>query len=139
MSDNVLTEEGNYIQSPSDDIESFFWAFFWAVLQNNTTSHSDRERKYADMFKNGLRRRALHRYIDLEAGGVLHAIVSKWEQARSRMSGLYMYFSESLTALAKAGHFENMEEEARYWKLAWHVLALEGVYTSLKIPLEDFY
>ena len=137
MSDNVLTEEGNYIQSPSDDIESFFWAFFWAVLQNNTTSHSDRERKYADMFKNGLRADAFLHYMRSE-GGVLRNIVAEWDQVASHISILHLYFTDSLTALGKAGHFENTEEEARYWKLAWHILALEGVCMSLKTLLERF-
>ena len=138
MSNNAINERANYIQSPADDIESFFWVFFWAVLQNNTANHSERVRRCADMFKNGLRADAFLRYID-SGGSILHAVVVKWGQVRSHLSRLHLYFTDSLTALGEAGHFGNTEEEARYWKLAWHVLALEGVCTSSKILLQGFY
>ena len=137
MSNNAINERANYIQSPADDIESFFWVFFWAVLQNNTANHSERVRRCADMFKNGLRADAFLHYMRSE-GGVLRNIVAEWDQVASHISILHLYFTDSLTALGKAGHFENTEEEARYWKLAWHILALEGVCMSLKTLLERF-
>ena len=137
MSGNLLGEE-NYIHSPSDDIESFFWVLFWAILQNRTASHSDRERQCADSFKNGLRAEALRRYVDVGIG-VLHAISCDLEQVRSHICRSYLHLSDSLVAINEAGHFIDAEEEARYWKAAWHGLALEGVYMSLKVLLERFY
>ena len=136
MSDNLLTQKRNYIQSPTDDIESFFWTFFWAILQNPTASYySNRERRYADDVKNGLRDSAFRLYVNTEINAK-RDIVSKWEQIVGPLSGLYVRLSESLTAISKARLFKDVEEEARYWKAAWHGLALEGVYKSLKVLLE---
>ena len=135
MSDNLLTEDEGYIQSPTDDIESFFWTFFWAILQNHTASYSDRERGYADKFRNGLRDRAFRLYV--HAGdSAIQDIVSKWEKIVGDLSNSYVRLSESLAAISKAKLFKDVEEEARYWKAAWHGLALEGVYMSLKVLLE---
>ena len=135
MSDNLLRRKGNYIQSPTDDIESFFWTFFWAILQNHTAIYSDQEREYADSFKNGWRGDAFRLYANTERNAI-QDIVSKWEQIVGPLSGLYVRLSESLTAISKARLFKDVEEEARYWKAAWHGLALEGVYKSLKVLLE---
>ena len=134
MSDNLLSLKESYIQSPSDDIQSFFWVFFWAIVQNNTTSDPDHQ-LCADRFKNGLRSAALHRYLDTDTGDLL-TIVTAWETVMTHVARTSLFLSRSLTALSEAEHFENVEEEARYWKAAWHGLALEGVCMSLKALLE---
>ena len=142
MSNNVIKIKENYIQSPSDDIESFFWTFFWAVLQNNTVNHSDQERMCADNFRNGLRDTAIRDYMYLVTEtspliAILTSMVIDWENVVGTLSKSYLRLSICLTDINKAGHFKDAEE-AQYWKAVWHGFALKGVCESLKVLLKYF-
>ena len=143
MSNNVVKIKQNYIQSPSDDIESFFWTFFWAALQHNMADHSDQERTCADSFRNGWRDDAIRDYIYLVIETsplivILTSMVTDWEKAAGPLSKSYLLLSICLTEISKAGHFIDAEEEARYWKAVWHGLALKGVCESLRVLSKYF-
>ena len=136
MSNSLIqTWEMNYIQSPIDDIESFLWVFFWAVLQNNVTDHSMLERQCAKNFKNGLREIALIGFIQREIG-VIGDIIRDWHQYLLGLSLTYTSLVRCFVDISDARGWDDDEEEARYWKAAWHGLALEGVCNSLKILLD---
>ena len=130
-------EIDNYIQCPSDDIESFFWVFVWAILKNSTVDHPKRVQKYAEMFENGSRTVAVERYITTERSDMQN-IVKVWSGVKSALSRAYIELVYAFTEISEAGLWKDEEEEARYWKAFWHGLALEGVCMSLKALLETF-
>ena len=135
MSSNLTkTWETNYIQSPSDDIESFFWVFFWAVLQNNVSDHSMLERQCARNFRDGLRELALRNYW--QAIGDSAKIIKEWDRYLLELSETYAHLVHCFVDISNAGGWDDDEEEARYWKATWHGLALEGVCNSLRILLD---
>ena len=132
MSSNLTkTWETNYIQSPSDDIESFFWVFFWAVLQNNTTGRSNLKQQCARSFEDGRRGDAFLDYMSERSD--MRGILMDWFQEVSELSSAYIDIVRCFTAIGNAGGWGDDEEEARYWRAVWHGLALEGICESLRI------
>lgn len=134
MSNNLLICDGmtDYIQSPADDIESFFWVTLYAII-NNTEIRSVRQQKNAEQFEMGNRMTA---FDDIQSAEHGSGLFSEWVRIKARLSGAYKDVVEVFSIIAGKKGWESDEEEARYWKAAWHGYALEGVCKSLEVIFE---
>lgn len=125
----------NYIQSPADDIESFLWVTLYAILKNSDKTVYKDQQSLADMFELGKRGNALlHVQRLIHASRevvVLKGLFNEWCAFTDNLTGRYKDLVEAFSEISAKNGWED-EEEARYWKAAWHGYALEGVCTSLE-------
>ena len=135
MSFNVARGRENYIQSPTDDIESFFWTFFWAIVKNRIADQ--RFRRLAEDLENGFRADALLGYMSAGHAGTFGKIVKSWYNSNIlELSRTYNTLIDCFDEISNVKGWQSEEEEALYWKAAWFSLALEGLCMSLKVLLE---
>lgn len=127
MSKNLLYryDAKNYIQSPVDDIDSFLWVTLYAIL-NNTEPRSVEYQRLAKRFEDGYRAFALDSMRSAELG---QGLFSDWDWVTINLSGRYGTTVEVLSTV----EWLSGEEEAQYWKAAWHGYALEGVCKTLEV------
>lgn len=137
MADNLLSDElKDYIQSPADDIESFFWVALYAILRNVET-RSVQDRHLGDKFELGFRSEALLSYNKrvLWPEPVMNLLMRKWHQKIMDFGGMYLGFAQVCSAISGKKGWLSEEEESQYWKAAWHGYALQGVCESLELIL----
>lgn len=134
MSENLLSEDEikEYIQSPADDIQSFLWVTFYAMI-NNPEFCSVLYQTSAEQFESGSREGGLSKIRDAELG---MGLFSEWDRVKTRLSGGYKYVVERFSMISGEKGWESVEEEAQYWKAAWHGYALEGVCRTLEVIFE---
>lgn len=133
MADNLLSDElKDYIQSPADDIESFFWVTLYAILRNVDCVQQDRD--LGDKFELGFRSEALISYNKrvLYPEPVMNLLMRKWHQKIMDFGGMYLGFAQVCSAISGEKGWLSEEEEAKYWEAAWHGYALQGVCESLE-------
>lgn len=135
MSKNLLDiTQRNYIQSPVDDIESFLWVTLWATLANNAVEDSDKMQAWMSDFENGKRGDTLDSYRKpVYDDDAMRSLIDDWATFSKDLTVRYELTIECFTRICNKNGWESEEEEARYWKAAWHGYALEGVCKSLEI------
>lgn len=136
MADNLLSDElKDYIQSPADDIESFFWVTLYAILRNVET-RSVQDRHLGDKFELGFRSEALASYGKrVWPEPVMNLLIRDWHREVWEISAMYQCFVRVCSAISAQGGWLSEEEEVRYWEVAWHGYALQGVCQSLELIL----
>lgn len=137
MSRNLLTwEEPHYIQSPADDIQSFFWVALYAILNNNTVNHSTKERRAAEQFELDHRGEALEAFLDQNGPDrPLCKLLKEWGEKVIDLGRKYGFLTNTLTSISTNKGWTSAKEEAQYWEAAWHGYALQGVYQALELIL----
>jgi len=135
MSANILSSDlTDYIQSPIDDIESFVWVTLYAILKNDEP-RSSKERKAANFLERGDRGEALNQYFyDYEK--VMNDLVKEWSPAVLELGRLYAMLIMAFSKISEKNGWQDEKEEARYWEVAWHGYALQGVCQSLEFILK---
>lgn len=139
MSRNLLFNllQPHYIQSPADDIQSFFWVALYAILNNNTVGHSAIERRAAEELELDNRREALELFLDQNGPDrPLHKLFRDWREKVYDLGRMYSFLVDALTSIDAEKGWTNAEEEAQYWEAAWHGYALQGVCESLELIFE---
>lgn len=140
MSGNLVDRTNNeYIQSPIDDIESFIWVTLFAKLNNTIIYPSPKEKMWAEDFESDKREETLRNF---SSGGLFQAgmnlLMRKWRIVISDLAADYSALVEAFSMISgKKNGWENEEEEAKFWKVAWHGYALQGVCQSLELILAD--
>lgn len=136
MASNLLNDElKDYIQSPADDIESFFWMTLYATVRN-AEPHSVQDRDLGDKFELGYRLEALISYESRRwPAPIMNSLMRKWHQKIMDFSGMYLGFARMCSAISAKKGWLSEEEEAKYWEVTWHGYALQGICESLECIL----
>ena len=124
-----------YLQSPIDDLESFYHVFMWAILHNkhwrrlndiekdckanltgtvgdrNTAQAELREQNDTSLLKSDLRR-----------------LMNAWHSTQSDLSRKFKETENILRYLRANNFFTTFGvTEQEFWKWSWHLIAFEGV------------
>ena len=128
----------SYLQSPVDDIESFFWVLLYSIVQNPTSplSRLDNElRNVAFDVPNRsfvLRRfnviRSKKKYGELICTLSTSGLFRAYENANYALRDQW---EEDLEALKDA-----KSNDAHAWELCYHAAAISGLLTVLQILVE---
>lgn len=140
MSTNLVDRVNNeYIQSPIDDIESFLWVTLYAKLNNKLVIPSPKERAWAEDFESEKKNRdyVIRRFsLESVSKADMNPLVDKWDQVIRRLSKEYYFLVKTFLTISETENgWENEEEEAKYWRVAWHGYALQGICQSLELLL----
>ena len=145
MSTNIrdaLTDKKTYLQSPLDDLESFFHVFVWAILHNEAsqTSLSPSEKGYRDKLSGpvdsriAVQRRLVERKSPSAIVSQLKGVIDMWLDSQTKLLKkwigielIYDYLVEK-ESIGQGG----ITEQA-FWKWAWILIAFEGVQQILDI------
>lgn len=139
MSSTLLSATSqNYVQSPVDDIESFLWVTLWAILTNNVEKAAGEMEVLAKYYEGGNRDAALREFrCPLVTEDALRNLMNEWSTFSTDLTERHKITTQCLTQICDKGGWDSEEEEARYWKAAWHGYALEGVFKSLEIIFKN--
>ena len=145
MSTNVreaLEDGAIYLQSPIDDLESFYHVFVWAILYNEWSQESlvDEERKYRDMLSGSWAARdfAERRLVLIVSPSAivsqLEGLIKAWDKTQDEFQnkrvGIERIFRH-LVAKGSIGQGGITEQAFRKW--AWNLIAFEGVQRILDV------
>lgn len=138
MSRNLLTfVRPNYVQSPADDIQSFFWVALYAIVNNNKVGHSADDRHAAEAFERDRRAEALELFLEQDGPDhPLYELFRNWRDKVYELGRMYRSLVGALSSIDAVKGWTNAEEEAQYWEAAWHGYALQGVCESLELIFE---
>ena len=125
-----------YLQSPIDDLESFYHVFVWAILHNVRAQSllTDDEIDYKRMLSGTLAERNLAQgqFRDGDAtrvkGNVVRDLLIAWHKTQSDLREKVRKIENIFQWLTEDGLFEQgvaTEREFREW--SWHLIAFEGV------------
>ena len=132
--------DGNiYLQSPVDDLESFFHVFVWAILHNELSQEAFtvQERKYKDMLYGNLGDR-LYAQTSLQSMESPSAIITQlqdvvdaWSNLQAKLRKKYRQIEGLYRRIAAKGQSGITEQAFRRW--AWNLIAFEGVQRILDV------
>ena len=125
-----------YLQSPIDDLESFYHVFVWAILHNEHSQMalSADEKTYRDDLsgvvnsrgnaQNNLRKKLPVAPIVSQ----LHGIIRAWGRTQVELQEKYDAIESKYSEVAANKSFgQDGTTEHAYWKWAWNLIAYEGV------------
>ena len=130
------------LQSPIDDLESFYNVFVWAILHNEHSQMalSADEKTYRDDLsrlvnfrnaaQNNLRRKSPVAPIVSQLRGVMKAWDDTQAELQEKYDVIVRKFPE-LVANKSIGQESNSEQV--FWKWIWNLIAYEGVQRILEI------
>ena len=131
-----------YLQSPIDDLESFYHVFVWAVMHNEDSqvAMSRHELGYKDMLSGPVEyRTAAHDYLQSNPPSAaivkeLRGVMIDWDIAQSELQRKYNFIASKYGEVAAKESFgqDGLTEQA-FWKWAWNLIAYEGVQRILEI------
>ena len=139
-----MADKEDYLQSPIDDLESFYNVFLWAVLHNKDSqealSASARETWCRDKLSGsvdarGYAQRALQREVPTAPiVKQLHGIIRAWGMTQVGLQEKYDVIKSKYGEVAANKSFgQDGTTEQVYWKWAWNLIAYEGVQRIVEI------
>ena len=131
-----------YLQSPIDDLESFYHVFVWAILHNELSQETltPGERKFRDMLSGSSADRFLAQkdllLIKFPSRIVsqLKGVIKAWDNAQNGLQEKWLGIDLIYDHLAAIGSIgQGSITEQAFWKWAWDLIAFEGVQQILDI------
>ena len=133
----AMADKEFYLQSPIDDLESFYHVFVWAVMHNEDSQEalSRHERRYKDKLS-GLVDSRTCAQTDLRSNPPSAAIVKQlrgvmkaWDSTQVELQEKYNSIASKYCEVAAKKSFgqDDLTEQA-FWKWAWNLIAYEGVF-----------
>lgn len=145
MSDQIrlaLEHGSDCIQTPMDDLESFFHVFVWAIVnnvhierlldfeENDYSEYLGRTREDRYRGQCGLLLRLDHTVPLMR----LRDIARTWRDMNTELYSQWHRMDSIESELDAAGFFQQGGTERKdYWKWAWHLTAFSGVLRILKM------
>ncbi|KAJ7818263.1 hypothetical protein B0H14DRAFT_2373395 [Mycena olivaceomarginata] len=141
---DAMAENGKYLQSPLDDIESFFWLACWAVLFNDRNENKQRsqiETKWQESLLSGdpdIKRSFVGRLAEIAPSNSwsqilreFHPLFKAWWAVRSELQ-------QRWTPLVEEQVLQEMASDYRKQYLLYHFhhFALEGVKGFLSVAAQ---
>ena len=125
-----------YLQSPVDDLESFYHVFVWAILHNVRAQSllTDGELKYKKMLsgtwseRDGAQMRLREERATRVIGNVVWDLLIACDRTQTDLRRKVGKIEDIFQWLTEDGLFEQgvaTEREFREW--SWHLIAFEGV------------
>ena len=137
-----MADKDIYLQSPIDDLESFFHVFVWAVMHNEDSQGAlfPHEQKYKDQLSGPVQSRG-DTQIDILANPPGAAIVEQlqnvmkaWDGTQRELQWKYNFIVGKYPQLvAKKLIGQGGTPEQAFWKWAWNLIAYEGVQRIVEI------
>lgn len=132
MSLALLRAEEEYLHSPVDDLESFFWVALWSVVFNETSGDNwDVEGRVREALLRNDKALAIQKFLDLEG-------VEQRNQATQRFQAVIEDWWENAVELQKQWRKEVFvkrprDADAKYYLPHFHRFALQGVVNVLEV------
>ena len=131
-----------YLQSPVDDLESFFHVFVWAILHNEDSQNalSTQERECRDNLSASVEYRTVaQRDLRIIAPvapiiSQLRGVVKAWDNTQEELQWKYNLIGSKYGQLVanKSIGQDGIPEQA-FWKWIWNLIAYEGVQRIVEI------
>ena len=131
-----------HLQSPIDDLESFYNVFVWAVLHNEHSQDalSVREKRYRDELSGSVESRGYAQWTlqkEIPIAPIvsqLHGIIRAWGRTQEELQRKYNVIESKCSEVAAKKSFgQDGTTEQAYWKWAWNLIAYEGVQRIVEI------
>ena len=130
------------LQSPIDDLESFYNVFVWAIMHNEHSQMalSADEKTYRDDLSGVVNSRG-HAQNNLRKKlpvapivSQLHGIINAWEKTQAELQWKYDFIVRKFPELVtnKTIGQESIPEQV-FWKWIWNLIAYEGVQRIVEI------
>ena len=135
----ALADGNIYLQSPVDDLESFFHVFVWAILHNERSqkSLSPMEQKYRDMLHGDWadRTAAQSSLLSIVSSSAiitqLQDVAEAWSNVQTKLRKKYGHIEVLYRSLVAKGQSGITEQAFCRW--AWNLIAFEGVQRILDV------
>ena len=137
-----MEDKDIYLQSPIDDLESFYHVFVWAVMHNEDSqvAMSRHELKYKDKLSGPVdSRTAAQDYLRSNPPSAaivkqLRGVMKAWDSTQAELQEKYNFIASKYCEVAAKESFgqDGLTEQA-FWKWAWNLIAYEGVQRILEI------
>ena len=131
-----MTKKNIYLQSPIDDIESFYNVFVWAIMHNEDSQEAlvDRETEYRDELSGLFQFRVTAQKALLKETPIapilsqLLGVMTAWDKIQVELQQKYNFIEGKYGQLvAKKTIGQGGIPEQVFWKWAWNLIAYEGV------------
>ena len=137
-----MADKDIYLQSPIDDLESFYHVFVWAIMHNEDSQEalSRHELMYKDKLS-GLVDSRTAAQIDLRENLPVAPIVSQlqdvmidWHKTRVELQRKYdVIVSKYPQLVANKSIEQGNNPEQVFWKWIWNLIAYEGVQRIVEV------
>jgi len=132
----ALSRGRSFLQSPVDDIESFFWVSLYGIVQNSTSPRSDLDNELQDIFDKKGRAETLRIFHDIRAEK------GYCELIRTLSASALLRAYDAVNSELRAQWKDDIEVldnlcDDRAWELCCHAAAIRGLLGVLRI-LVDF-
>ena len=124
-----------YLQSPIDDLESFYHVFVWAILHNkhwqrlNDIEKDCKDNLSGNVFaRDGVQMELRKQNDTTLLKSDLRKLLDAWYSTQSDLRRKFMETEKILQYLRANNFFTTFGvTEQEFWKWSWHLIAFEGV------------
>ena len=136
---DALTIGQPFVQSPVDDIESFFWVLLYSIVRNSTSPPSHFHNRLRNTFDVASRGTVLRRFKDIwteeEYGKLAYTLsdfrlLSTYDNANSALRAQWVKDCKALPV------GDAMLRVTHVWELCYHAAAISGLLMVLQILVD---